>query len=98
MPDWALRQAFSGWKLTNGRPEATNLQLATTLMRSTALLLPPSYLALPAAPCSVFHSAFKFFKIFFANGSLISECRGTASVTPFFGLIQSECDLPSRFR
>ena len=39
---------------------------------------------------SVFYSAFRFFKIFFANGSLISMCRGSASTTPFLGLIQRE--------
>jgi hypothetical protein len=29
---------------------------------------------------------------------LISVCLGTASIAPFFGLIQSEWDAPSRFR
>jgi hypothetical protein len=47
---------------------------------------------------SVVYSAFRFFKIFFANGSLISLCRGTASIDPSFGLIQSECEAPSRFK
>lgn len=53
-------------------------------------ILPLSY--------SVPHSAFKFLRIFFANGSLISICRGTASTTPVLGLIQREWDAPSRFR
>jgi hypothetical protein len=44
------------------------------------------------------YSAFKFFNILFAKGSLISLWRGTASIKPFFGLIHRECDLPSRFR
>jgi hypothetical protein len=48
--------------------------------------------------CSVYHSAFRFFKIFFANGSLISMCRGIASIAPFFGLIQRECEAPSLFK
>ena len=52
----------------------------------------------PERPGSIFHSALRFFKIFFANGSLISVCRGTASIAPFFGLIQSECEAPSLFR
>jgi hypothetical protein len=43
-------------------------------------------------PCSVAYSALRFFKIFFANGSLISACRGTASIAPFFGLIQGQID------
>jgi len=43
------------------------------------------------------HSAFRFFKIFLANGSLISGCHGTASTAPFFGLIQSECETPLAF-
>ena len=46
----------------------------------------------------IVHSASKFFKIFFANGSLISLCRGMASIIPVLGLIQSACELPSRFR
>jgi hypothetical protein len=48
--------------------------------------------------CSVYHSAFRFFKILFANGSLISTWRGIASITPFFGLIQRECEVPSLFK
>jgi hypothetical protein len=47
---------------------------------------------------SVNYSALRFFKILFANGSLISLCRGIASIAPFFGFIQSECEAPSRFR
>jgi hypothetical protein len=43
---------------------------------------PLSLLALrrDGAACSVYHPAFRFFKIFFANGSLISMCRGIASI------------------
>src|SRR5581483_1808318 len=37
-------------------------------------------------------------RIFQASGSLTSECRGTASTTPVRGLVQSECELPSRLR
>ena len=48
--------------------------------------------------CSVTYSAFKFFKIFLANGSFISACPGTASTAPFFGLIQSEWEAPCRLR
>ena len=51
-----------------------------------------------APACYAFYSAFKFLSIFFANGSLISLCRGTASITPVLGLIQRECDFPSRFK
>jgi hypothetical protein len=51
-----------------------------------------------AANGLVIYSALRFFKIFFTNGSLISMCRGTASIIPFFGLIQSECEAPSRFK
>jgi hypothetical protein len=36
------------------------------------------------------HSAFIFFRIFFANGSFISLWRDTASIIPFLGFIQSE--------
>jgi hypothetical protein len=51
-----------------------------------------------AAKASVIYSALRFFKIFIANGSLISLCLGTVSIAPFFGFIQSECELPSLFR
>jgi hypothetical protein len=47
---------------------------------------------------SVIHAASRFFKIFFANGSLISLCLGTDSIAPVFGFIQSECEAPSRFK
>ena len=47
--------------------------------------------------CSVAYSEFKFFRIFFAHGSLISECRGIASTTPVFGLIHREWVAPSHF-
>jgi hypothetical protein len=48
--------------------------------------------------CSVIYSALRFFKIFLANGSLISLCLGTVSIAPFLGFIQSECEAPSLFR
>jgi hypothetical protein len=38
------------------------------------------------------------FKIFQASGSLISLCRGIASIRPVCGLVHSECDPPSRFK
>ena len=44
------------------------------------------------------YSAPRFFRIFLANGSFTSLCRGTASITPLFGFIQRECDPPSLFR
>ena len=45
-----------------------------------------------------FHSACRFFRILFASGSLISTCRGTDSIIPVLGLIQRECEIPSRFK
>ena len=69
-------------------------EFAVALRGGELRLQPPS----PEVECSGFHSAFRFFKIFFANGSLISMCLGTASITPFFGLIQRECEVPSLFK
>jgi hypothetical protein len=69
---------------------ATRIPTATVITRAVS--------GSTATTCSVPHSASKFFSIFIANGSLISVCRGTASTTPVFGLIQSECEVPSRFR
>jgi len=37
-------------------------------------------------------------QIFLASLSGISVCRGTASTSPVCGLVQSECERPSRFR
>ena len=42
--------------------------------------------------------ASRLFSIFLANGSLISACRGTASIVPVFGLIHRACEAPSRFK
>ena len=39
-----------------------------------------------------YYSALRLFNIFLANGSFISLWRGTASITPVLGFIQSECD------
>jgi len=54
----------------------------------------------PARPTLLLgdHSAFRFLRIFRASGSLISLCRGTASITPVLGLIQSEWEAPSLLR
>lgn len=40
----------------------------------------------------------RLFSIFLANDSLISVCRGTASIVPVFGLIHGACEAPSRFK
>jgi len=34
----------------------------------------------------------RLFSIFLANDSLISVCRGTASIAPVFGLIHGACE------
>jgi hypothetical protein len=73
--------------------------ISSRLGRTLWVWEPPAFGMNPSgANFSVVYSAFRFFKIFFANGSLISLCRGTASIDPSFGLIQSECEAPSRFK
>lgn len=44
------------------------------------------------------YSAFKLFRVFIAKGSLISLCRGTASMVPVLEFIHRECDPPSLLR
>ena len=42
--------------------------------------------------------ASRLFSIFLTNGSLISACRGTASIAPVFWLIHGACEAPSHFK
>jgi hypothetical protein len=44
------------------------------------------------------YNALRLFNIFLASGSFISECLGTASMTPVLGFIHKECEVPYRFK